>query len=134
MIGGDDISVEGYTGINDVDTVLRFMRHAWRDAIFECAVVEGSEPVRIARLFPAREMAELFVYRDSSSFESWKRDGLTDENGSAVVYVIFDEGAISFVVDDLESPSGQLVRELVTAIRENRMLPSLRSLHEPEGR
>lgn len=127
MIGGDDISVEGYTGINDVETVLRFMRHAWREAVFEVAAEEGSEPVRITRLFPAREMAELFIYRDPSSFDSWKRDGLTDKNASAVVYVVFDRDSVSFVVDDRESPSGRLVRELATAIRENRMLPSLRA-------
>ncbi|HZF55105.1 MAG TPA: hypothetical protein VE093_40920 [Polyangiaceae bacterium] len=122
MIGGDDIFVEGCAGIGVIDIVLRFMRHAWRDAIFECTAAEGSEPVQITRLFPAKETVELFVYRDRSSFESWKRDGLTEENASGIIYVVFNEGAISFVVDERESPSGRLVQELATTIRANRMV------------
>jgi len=120
MIGGDDIVIEGPSGIDDVMTILSFMRHAWPDAVFEATMQEGDEPARLERPFPARLMAEIFIYRDLSSYTSWKCDGLTNDNGSAIVYIVIEPEAISFVVDDRSSEAGLLIQELVFAVDRNR--------------
>ncbi len=122
MIGGDDLFLEGQPGIDDIDFIVRFFRHAWPTAIFEGAPDYEAIPIDSPKLFPVKWRSELFLYRDQESYDSWKRDGLTTDNGSAVVYVIVEEELMSFVVDDRSSPSGRLVLELIEALQQNRRL------------
>ncbi|HYO65531.1 MAG TPA: hypothetical protein VEU33_05565 [Archangium sp.] len=121
MMGGDDLWVEGASSGAEIDLTVRWLRTIWRDAMVE---VPGRPvlPIRSGRLFPLTYAAEAFIYRDPASFESWRRDGLTDENADAVIWVSSHEEALSFVVNDRNSASGKLVRELLENIERNRWL------------
>ena len=119
MIGGDDLLVEGPTTMSDVDLALRMLMRKWREAVIEDdrgRVHMSSDP----DLWPLPRINELFVYRDQASFDSWKSEGLTDENAEAVVWISIQTDAISFVMNDRESPTGRVVQEVTEAITRNR--------------
>lgn len=120
MIGGEDIVLPGATSAEDVDAILRLVLAAWPDAVFEVAAVEGAEPVRRTDPFPALRWAEVFAYRDDASLVSWKQDGLTLTNAGAAIYVAVELDAIAFVVDDRDSPTGLLVRDIIDALEHAR--------------
>ena len=120
MIGGDDLVLPGATSADDVDAILRLVVAFWPDAVFEVAAVEGGEPIRTSRPFPAARWADVFAYRDDASFTSWKQSGLTPTNAGAAIYVAVEADAISFVVDDRDSSTGLLVRDVIGALEHAR--------------
>lgn len=130
MMGGDDLWVEGASSGTEIDLTVRWLRSVWRDALVE---VPGRPvlSIRSERLFPLTPAAEVFIYRDPASFESWRRDGLTAGNADAVIWVSSSEDALSFVVNDRRSASGLLVSELLENIKWNRWL--LQGTTQPRG-
>ena len=120
MIGGDDIVLSGASSVEDIDMILRLLRHAWPSAIFEGVFPDATDPVVLTQPFPAQAMKEVFAYRNPDSFASWKRAGRTEENAGSVVFVTIAIDEIAFVVDGQEGPTGVLVQDIITALTERR--------------
>lgn len=118
MIGGDDLFLEGQPSWpDDVDIIVRYMRRIWPHGVARIPPAVATIPLRALSPRGLPMASEIFVYRDEQARATWQRDGLTDDNASAMIWISVDEDGLAFVMDDRDSPSGQIVRELITAIR-----------------
>ena len=72
--------------------------------------------------FPIVGQAELIVYRDNTSFESWQSEGATADNQEAMIHVVVSGDSVTLVVDRVDSPLAELARELLESLRPNRIV------------
>jgi hypothetical protein len=127
-IGGYDLVLEGTPQPEDIDLALRHFAEAWPEGLVDAPGVGPVTPLASppATLKSAKEVT-FFVYRDRASFDAWQEEGLTEANASAIIWVTLSEqeGAISFVVDDRDSPSGRIVTSLMLRIENRRLQNAL---------
>lgn len=119
MIGGDDLVLEGSPRGSELDFAVRWLRREWRQAVVDVPG-RGVFPISSEALYPLTDAPEAFIYRDCSSFESWRRDGLTEQNSDALLWIAVNEDCLVFVIDDRDSPLGRMVRELIEGLEQNR--------------
>lgn len=120
MIGGADIVVEGRTNRAERGLVARVLGAAWPLGVLHDVDAPPSAalplPVR-----PSEIPAEFFVYRDAAALKSWARYGATRTNVDSMIHVIFQDDAITFVIDDESSATGVLISNLRHSIASHRI-------------
>jgi hypothetical protein len=119
MIGGDDLVLEGIPRGSELDFAVRWLRREWRQAVVDVPG-RGALPISSEALFPLTHAAEAFIYRDRGSFESWRQEGLTEQNSDALIWIAVNDDCLVFVIDDRDSPLGRMVRELIESLEQNR--------------
>ncbi len=124
MIGGYDIFESEPISPEDVDVLLRCIRSEWPNGVLE--VADGSTTMSIREGLKKRWAApcEFFLYESAKSYDTWTRDGFTEEHSSSMLSVTVEPDGIAFVVGAKDSPSHQMVAQATDAIRNNkRTLP-----------
>jgi hypothetical protein len=120
MIGGDDLFLDGQPSLpEDIDFVLRCLREEWPRAVVEVPASGTVVPIRDFSIVTTTPGNEIFVYADEGAWKSWQSDGLTDDNASALIWITVEDGGVAFVMDNRDSPSGRLVRELMSMLQQN---------------
>jgi hypothetical protein len=129
MIGGEDIVVEGPTSDDERGLIVSVLSAAWPHGLIQGA----DELPSTAVSFPipvSRVPVEFFVYRDRAALTSWARHGARRANADSMIHVIFEEKAITFVIDTQKSEAGQLVQGLLPAIRSRRISVTIDDLRK----
>lgn len=121
MIGGADIVLHGQTKAHDTDLLVRSIRREWPSAVIQRADEDEAIPIRNFR-FPIIGSAELIVYRDSGSHQSWTSNGATADNQDTMIHLIVSDDSVTFVVDRPDSVLADLARELLESLRLNRIV------------
>jgi len=100
MPGGDDLVLEGRT-THDLRLLLPLFRARWLNAVFE--------------LDDDGDGVDVFVYETVDGLVAWRKDGATSENESMhpMVHVLLGGKSVTFVVDKRDSPTGQMVSEIM---------------------
>jgi hypothetical protein len=84
-IGGSDIVIEGALAAGEGPFIVAQLRAAWPQLVVGGAdsdeAVAGDDP-------SIAEMHEFFVYRSRADFESWTRDGYSEDKGNTMIHVI----------------------------------------------
>jgi hypothetical protein len=84
-IGGSDIVIEGAPAAGEGLFIVSQLKVAWPQLVVEGAesdeAVAGDDP-------SIANMHEFFVYRSRADFESWTRDGYTEDKGNTMIHVI----------------------------------------------
>lgn len=121
MIGGADIVLQGPTKDHDTDLLVRGIRSEWSNAMIQRA--DGDKAISIRDFhFPATGPAELIVYRDRASYQSWSSEGATATNQDAMIHLIVSGDSVTLVVDRSDSALARLARELLDSLRTNRIV------------
>jgi hypothetical protein len=121
MLGGADIVLYGQTKAHDTDLLVRGIRTEWPNAVIQHAGKEIGTPIREFR-FPVVGPAELLVYRDNASYESWRSKGAAADNQDAMTHLIVADDSVTLVVDRPDSALADMARELLAALRPNRII------------
>jgi hypothetical protein len=121
MIGGADIVLHGQTKAHDTDLLVRGIRSEWPRAVIQRADEDDGIPIRDFR-FPVIGPTELIVYRDDASYQSWRSKGATADNQDAMIHLIVVDDSVTLVVDRPDSALAALARELLGALRPNRIV------------
>ncbi len=121
MIGGADLVLRGRTRAHDTDILVRGIRSEWPDAMIQHADEGDAAPIRSFRL-PVSGPAELIVYRDRSSYQSWRDHGATMDNQDAMLHVIVSDDSVTLVVDRPASALAKVACDLLDALRANRIV------------
>ncbi|MGK3967046.1 hypothetical protein WMF38_23095 [Sorangium sp. So ce118] len=121
MIGGADIVLYGQTKAHDTDLLVRGIRTEWPDAIIQHADDENGVPIREFR-FPVIGPVELIVYRDNASYQSWMSKGAAVDNQDTMIHLIVADDSVTLVVDRSDSALADTARELLVALRPNRII------------
>ena len=113
MISGSDIIIAnpGRSVPEVLDAIVRTIQDRWPESIIQ----DGATGQRFASYsaVPFGALQELFVYRDESSFESWKLLGAHPTNSNAMIHALADDDEITLVVDDPEDQAiASIGREL----------------------
>lgn len=106
MIGGTDIVIPVFDARSRCEDILRLVRAEWPSAIVEDA--ETGLP-------PAATTHEMLVYRDEHAFVSIEADGVTDENGGALLHVLLGTNSVTCVVHGYDSVAMPIVRRIEAA-------------------
>lgn len=121
MIGGADLVLHGRTMPHDTDILVRGIRSEWPDAMIQRVDEADATPIRRFRL-PVLGPAELIVYRDRASYQSWREHGATADNQDAMILLIISDDAVTLVVDQPRSALAGLAWDLLGALRPNRIV------------
>lgn len=121
MIGGADIVLHGRTKAHDTDILVRGIRSEWPDAMIQRADEVDAAPIR-SFPFPVFGPAELIVYRDRASYQSWKNHGASADNQDAMIHLLVSDDAVTLVVDRPGSALAELAWDLLIALRPNRIV------------
>jgi hypothetical protein len=121
MIGGADLVLHGRTKAHDTDILVRGIRSEWPNAMIQRVDEADATPIRNFRL-PIFGPAELIVYRDRASYQSWKDHGATADNQDAMILLIVSDDAVTLVVDQPSSALAELAWDLLGALRPNRIV------------
>jgi hypothetical protein len=121
MIGGADLVLHGRTKAHDTDILVRGIRSEWPRALIQRADDVDATPIRSFRL-PVFGPAELIVYRDPASYQSWRDHGATADNQDGMILVIVSDDAVTLVVDQPRSALAGFAWDLLGALRPNRIV------------
>jgi hypothetical protein len=121
MIGGADLVLHGQTKVHDTDLLVRGIRVEWPKAVIQHVDEENGIPIREFR-FPVIGPAELIVYRDDASYKSWMFKGAAADNQDAMIHLIVVDDSVTLVVDRPDSALADMARELLVALRPNRIV------------
>ncbi len=121
MIGGADIVLHGPTRAHDTDLLVRGIRGEWPSAMIQYADEDDAASIRDFH-FPVIGPAELMVYRDLASYQSWQAKGATAENQDSMIHLIVSDNSVTLVVDRPNSALASLARELLDSLRPNRIV------------
>ncbi|WP_437610718.1 hypothetical protein WMF20_03660 [Sorangium sp. So ce834] len=121
MIGGADIVLYGQTKAHDTDLLVRAIRTEWPNAVIQHADKENGVPIREFH-FPVIGPAELIVYRDNASYQSWTSKGAAADNQDAMIHLIVADDNVTLVVDRPDSALADMARELLVSLRPNRIV------------
>jgi hypothetical protein len=120
MISGADLILDQPGDDDAVDFVVRGIRTMWPLVVFQ-EVSKATFTAGAELEFPARLGHEFLAYASPESFESWQRDGLTDDNGASMVHVLCNDYSLTVVVDRAGSDLSLHVREILEALRIHRL-------------
>ncbi len=114
MIGGIDLTLSCDDPDRALRSALAVLSKQWKQCIIEDAVTATDlSPIEISKIpLPA----ELLVYCDESSQQSWQNDGATPENCNRMVHLIRGDAGLTVVVDD---PNTSEMRALLNEIQES---------------
>ncbi|MBI4612136.1 MAG: hypothetical protein HY720_00840 [Planctomycetes bacterium] len=123
MFGGHDIHVPmtPSPGPDDLDFVLRMIRHVWPDALVEDLAKDGVDHLPIDDVFPIGPSREVLIYRDTQSLCAWREHGATPGNESTLVHVLLGDQGLTIVVDARDSATGKLIEQIIEALLYNRL-------------
>ena len=121
MIGGTDIVLHGRTKSHDTDLLVRGIRSEWPSAVIQRANEDEAVPIRDFH-FPIIGSAELIVYRDRASHQSWASNGATANNQDTMIHLIVSDDSVTLVVDRPDSALANLARQLLESLRPNRII------------
>jgi hypothetical protein len=106
-IGGVDLIVQGARR-GDADAVVAALARHWPDAVAH-DLDSSPVPASAAKLHGA----ELFVYRDRESFDSWQREGATPANAASMVHIVIGPNSMTVVTDEEAEGLRDMIRETV---------------------
>jgi hypothetical protein len=115
-IGGDDHVIDGPASRGEAEFVVSCLCAAWSDLVVQDAdsdAAVGAHDPSVAA------MREFFVYRSRADFESWNRDGASDDNLRTMIHVILGEDSTTVVAD----PGDELGLRLAEDITKRRSRP-----------
>lgn len=121
MIGGADVVLYGQTKTHDTDLLVRGIRSQWPGGVIQRADEDKVVSMRDFH-FPVNGPAELIVYRDRASYQSWSSEGATAVNQDAMIHLIVSDDSVTLVVDRPDSALAGLARELLDSVRLNRIV------------
>ncbi len=98
MIGGRDIVLEWSSDSATRRVLVQMLRSAWPEAYVEDARSSGAA-VPIAGLDPETLPAEMFVYKNAVSRDTWDADGATDANADTMIHALVAMNTMTLVVD-----------------------------------
>lgn len=116
-IGGVDLVLPGAPTHRDFKTLLRALQERWPDAIVEADVIL---PVENAIEHDWGLQEDLFLFENQAAYASWTAHGMTNDNEDQLIAVTFHRDVIIFVVSDADTPSYEVVQELMAAVRRTR--------------
>lgn len=110
-IGGNDTVIDGRSAAGEAEFVVARLSEAWADLVVEDG--EGDSAVN-AQEPSIAAMREFFVYRSRAAFESWSRDGASDENRSShtMIHVILGEDSTTLVADPGDTLAVRLAEDI----------------------
>ncbi len=119
MIGGRDIVLPGATEADEAKLIIDILRPRWPNLVVQDANSDVPYSHEELEGHPV-QLREFFVYRDQTAFASWVKDGATDDNSDSLLHMIIEPDAITFVVREGESETGQLANYIVSVLSEQR--------------
>jgi hypothetical protein len=117
VIGGDDIVIPGEPNVAAREAVVRTFGKAWPEALVADAAM-NDEPVLLSSIMAPFDLpAEMFVYRDRASYESWEQEGAAPSNVDAMIHVLLGAEDITCVVhEESDSVTARLVTQLRSSL------------------
>ncbi|XXY18783.1 hypothetical protein WME88_03915 [Sorangium sp. So ce216] len=101
--------------------MVRGIRTEWPNAVIQHAENENGILIRELR-FPVVGPAEMIIYRDSASYQSWMSKGAATDNQDTMIHLIVADDSVTLVVDRPDSALADMARELLVSLRPNRIV------------
>lgn len=127
-IGGFDISMSANIIHQDVDVLLRLARIAWPNGVID--IEDYSVPLATAPKMRWPIPCELFIYKSSKAQEIANEEGITPRCKKDIICVYIHRDGIDFVVCAKNSATASLVKDIITAIKENQRLQGEKLHHD----
>lgn len=116
MIGGTDIvrQLPGIAPGDALELLARVVCDRWENAVLQ----DANAPARFRSFQEASfgKLRELFVFRDSDAYESWRLHGATEGNANTLVHLLANDREVTIVVDDPEAASMHSIIEEASAL------------------
>ncbi len=122
MIGGLDIVLRGRGADGEGAFILSRLQGVWHGLV----VQEASAEKAVRPLDDSvAAMREFFVYRSRADFESWMKEGATDDNADKMIHVLLGDTSTTMVTAGPPSETSKLGWALHDAIIARRVLAGL---------
>lgn len=112
MIGGVDrhFPIPANRLPEALDSVAHAILRRWRSAVFQS--MEGQTFSSLSDV-PLSTATELFVYRNSASFDQWEKFGATAENSEEMIHLLAGPEGLTLVVGNpAETVAAGVLKEL----------------------
>jgi hypothetical protein len=117
VIGGVDATLPGSGAPGEGEFVVLFLKQVWPDLVVQDASADEA-------VLPADPtiagMAEFFVYRSRAAFESWAKEGASEENSDTMIHVILGPESTTFVADRVGAETHRHAMRLLTEVLDRR--------------
>lgn len=110
-IGGEDTVIDGPLAEGEAMFIVASLSETWSDLVVQDAESDSAVSARDTSI---AAMREFFVYRSRADFESWNRDGASEDNRCTMIHVVLGDDSTTVVAD---AGDGGLAARLAKDIR-----------------